>query len=486
MRFGVFELDLNTGELCKNRRKLKLQEQPFRLLALLLEQPGHTVTRDRLKEMLWPSDTFVDFDHSLNAAIAKLRQALGDSAENPRFIETLARRGYRFIAPVEITRNGESNVTPVPAPTSVPVVSPVQEISAAPANPAVKSKIRIVYVLVTALAVAVLAALGLRFWHKTQPAQVDLVQLTNGVGLTMDPAVSPDGKLLAYASDRADGRNLNIWIQQLAPTGSAVQLTHFEADTSQPSFSPDGSKIVFRSAENGGGIYFIPTIGGQPTRLAQAGRNPHVSPDGQWIAYWIGIQNSAIVTGGEGGEIYVVPASGGQPRQLGYGGNPIWSPDGKRLLVLCPDISDEPPDWCVISMNREPSRRTGVFDSLKRHGFSIGINRVPRLSQWTPGSILFSAIHGDAVNAWRMPVSDDGRIAGPAERLSSGTTVEASPLLTPAGDLIFASLNLVQSIWSLPVDADRATITGELRKFTGGPADLMPSISQDGQNLCLS
>jgi hypothetical protein len=84
------------------------------------------------------------------------------------------------------------------------------------------------------------------------------------------------------------------------------------------------------------------------------------------------------------------------------------------------------------------------------------------------------------VNAWRMPVTDDGRIAGPAERLSSGTTLEASPLLIPAGNLIFASLNLVQSIWSLPLDADRAIISGELRKITAGPAEVMPSISQDG------
>lgn len=87
VRFGVFELDLISGELCKNGRKLRLQEQPFRLLHLLLEHPGQAVTRDRLKEALWPADTFVDFDHSLNAAIGKLRQALSDSAENPRFIE---------------------------------------------------------------------------------------------------------------------------------------------------------------------------------------------------------------------------------------------------------------------------------------------------------------------------------------------------------------------------------------------------------------
>jgi cholera toxin transcriptional activator len=100
-RFGVFELDLAAGELRKNGAKLRLQEQPFQVLALLLERAGDVVTREELRQKLWPADTFVDFDHSLNTAVNKLRETLGDSASNPRYIETLARRGYRFIAPVQ-------------------------------------------------------------------------------------------------------------------------------------------------------------------------------------------------------------------------------------------------------------------------------------------------------------------------------------------------------------------------------------------------
>lgn len=100
-RFGVFELDLSAGELRKSGVKLRLQEQPFQVLALLLERAGEVVTRDELRQKLWPSDTFVDFDHSLNTAINKVREALGDSASSPRYVETLARRGYRFIAPVQ-------------------------------------------------------------------------------------------------------------------------------------------------------------------------------------------------------------------------------------------------------------------------------------------------------------------------------------------------------------------------------------------------
>src|ERR1700682_2318797 len=100
VQFGVFEVDQRAGELRRNGTRVKLQEQPFQILALLLERPGEVVTREELQSRLWPADTFVDFDHSLNAAVRRLRDALGDSAENARFVETVARRGYRFLAPV--------------------------------------------------------------------------------------------------------------------------------------------------------------------------------------------------------------------------------------------------------------------------------------------------------------------------------------------------------------------------------------------------
>ena len=103
LRTGLFEIDLASGQLHKNGRRLPLQEQPFRVLAMLLERPGEVVTRQELQARLWPADTYVGFDEGLNTAIRKLRTAFGDSAGNPRFIETLPRRGYRFIAPVTET-----------------------------------------------------------------------------------------------------------------------------------------------------------------------------------------------------------------------------------------------------------------------------------------------------------------------------------------------------------------------------------------------
>jgi DNA-binding winged helix-turn-helix (wHTH) protein len=102
IRFGVYQADLSTGELRKHGRKMRLTGRPFQILALLLERPGELLTREEIRTRLWPADTFVDFEHGMNSAIRKVRDALGDSAKKPRFVETLARRGYRFIATPEI------------------------------------------------------------------------------------------------------------------------------------------------------------------------------------------------------------------------------------------------------------------------------------------------------------------------------------------------------------------------------------------------
>lgn len=118
-RFGVFELDGSTGELRKNGVKLRLQGQPLQVLSVLLEHAGEVVTREELRQSLWASDTFVDFDHGLNTAINRVREVLGDSASSPRYVETLARRGYRFIAPVQRV--------PRPGPPAIGASSPPQQ-----------------------------------------------------------------------------------------------------------------------------------------------------------------------------------------------------------------------------------------------------------------------------------------------------------------------------------------------------------------------
>src|SRR6201988_5013223 len=119
--FGVFELDLRAGELRKHGLRIRLQEQPCQVLVMLLEHHGEVVTREELQKRLWPADTFVDFDHGLNKAISKIPEALGDSAENPRFVETVARRGYRFLAEVRVVdtaRARRPELAPLPHPVA--------------------------------------------------------------------------------------------------------------------------------------------------------------------------------------------------------------------------------------------------------------------------------------------------------------------------------------------------------------------------------
>ena len=119
IQFGVYQADLCTGELRKHGRKIRLTGRPFQILALLLERPGELLTREEIRTRLWPADTFVDFEHGMNSAIRKVRDALGDSAKNPRFVETLARRGYRFIAVLDAI----DRVSPATVPSTSPAAS---------------------------------------------------------------------------------------------------------------------------------------------------------------------------------------------------------------------------------------------------------------------------------------------------------------------------------------------------------------------------
>jgi len=146
-RFGAFELDAAAGELRKSGIRLKLQDQPFQVLLIMLERPGELITRDELRQKLWKSDTFVDFDHSLNTVINKLRETLGDSATSPRYIETLAKRGYRFLAPVEAL-NGGPEVSPPASesPTSVSTGSLLTHPDELPAVP--PSNVRLLFALI--------------------------------------------------------------------------------------------------------------------------------------------------------------------------------------------------------------------------------------------------------------------------------------------------------------------------------------------------
>jgi Tol biopolymer transport system component/DNA-binding winged helix-turn-helix (wHTH) protein len=473
LRFGVFEVDVARGELRKRGLKLKIQDQPFRILAAMLESPGEIVTREELVQRLWPDGTFVDFDRGLNAAVAKLRQVLQDSAETPRYVETVARRGYRFLAPVEMMGDGNGKITLPPPPS--PERDPTAFLRWWPAIAAL------------ALVAAIL------IWIFRPATESRLEQITHDPGLAADPALSPDGKLLAYASDREGGENLNIWVKQLVPGGKSIELTHDAADAHQPSFSPDGSKIAYRSEVDGGGIYVIAAIGGEAVRLVPGGRNPRFSPDGRSIAYWAGAVQGSAPEADASGSIFVVPASGGVPKRLGPNlppaGFPIWAANSTQLLVFAnprTGIAVAGADWWTVPVDGGPARPTAAFSMLRSQGFSLPYaSSLPRASSWNNDTVTFSAQLGDGRNIWRIPIREsDGQVAGKAERLTSGTTLEVYPSELTPGSLVFASLNQEYSVWTQPVDADRGVVTGEFQRLTDGTnLDVTPSISADGRKL---
>jgi len=267
VRFESFEVDFRAGELSKAGVRLKLPGQPFQVLAILLERPGEVVTREELQKRLWP-DTFVDVDHNLNTAINKIREVLGDSAESPRFVETLPRRGYRFVAPVEGAQT-----------TKVPGESGVRQESRMP-------WVRRTSILFVVL--VLLAAVGFFLYRRLQsPAsqvQRTLTRLTFDDGLQIGATWSPDGRFIAYSSNR--GGKFDIWVQQVSG-GDPVQITKGLGHNWQPDWSPDGKFIAYRSENGNGGLFVVPALGGDglEKRIASFGYYPRWSPDSSQILF---------------------------------------------------------------------------------------------------------------------------------------------------------------------------------------------------------
>jgi DNA-binding winged helix-turn-helix (wHTH) protein len=322
IRFGTFEVDPRTGELRRNGLQIKLQDQPFQVLLALLAKPGDVVTREELRAKLWPADTFVDFDHGLNAAVKRLRDALGDTAENPRFIETLARRGYRFLVPLQ----GHA-VTPCPAvPTTI--LPPTTFL-------AVKRRTLMIAGLAT-----LLLAVTLLWWlvaHRVSPKAHP-----NEQRVTANPpdipirwaALSPDGKYLAYW----DRTGLFL---KLISTGETHALNS-PSEFPDPPFSylnvvlpaawfPDSSTLLVSPAGQPESIWSVSVLGGSPKKVMEDGEARAVSPDGSQITFVRGAELSQSV--------WVMDVDGSRARKLiGQAGElfgPVaWSPDNRKLAFI--------------------------------------------------------------------------------------------------------------------------------------------------------
>ena len=283
VRFGPFELDPHSGELHSNGAHVILAEQPLRLLLALLDRPGQLVTRDELRQRLWPDDTFVDFEHGLNAAVKRLRDALHDSADSPRYIETLPRRGYRFVGEIEASpavglhREG--------ADTRPGATEPAPATSAA-AREAWWRRSTLLQVsgFLVVIAAASWYALRSRPADPPETRARDLIRLTFGQGLQTDVTWSPDGQRIAFASDQ--GGNFDIWVKRL--DGEAIQITSSPADDTQPAWSPTGDEIVFHSERDGGGLFIVSAAGGPARQRTAFGAYPTWRADGSEILFRAG------------------------------------------------------------------------------------------------------------------------------------------------------------------------------------------------------
>jgi eukaryotic-like serine/threonine-protein kinase len=354
--FGPFEFDLWTGEVRKGGTKLRVQNQPLKVLAMLLAQPGELVTREQLREGLWPGDTFVDFERGLNTAVNRLRVTLNDSAENPHFVETVGRRGYRFIAPVSRNGSDKTETTSRGSPASSHVYGwpsdvgqrfPVESSAAHIPLEHVRNRAvprrwtRVVAALIFIVAI-VSFGYGIHQWRSHTAAlphfeSLRLTRLTN-TGKAEDVAISPDSSYVVYSQRDHDG--VGLWLHHIA-TGSETQILPSEdIDFRGLTFSPDGNSVYFvRARKEIGGVkdlYAMPVLGGHARLLTKDIDSPvSFSPDGRRFVYAEGVGppdgNSIHIANVDGTGDHVLATLIGTSPYFFPG--PAWSPDGQSIVV---------------------------------------------------------------------------------------------------------------------------------------------------------
>jgi DNA-binding winged helix-turn-helix (wHTH) protein len=422
LRFGPFLVDRQTRELWKGGVRIKLGGQPFEILATLLERPGELVTRDQLRKRIWSEDTFVDFSHGLNAAVNKLREALNDSADEPRYIETLLRRGYRFIAPVETITSVPLIAIPPPAAVSPqPTFSAPEALWKEALNdqewestvPIKRHTLVQLSALVTAIVLFALGIAGAWWkWSSRSPGEAELrlkrAAENSIAAIHSAPApranspesvhkagaerVGPSGKAGAPPDlsddpgilrlERSNSEGLHKfsreWSASNSPAILRLDLTKglgFTALTpivagseaiGGPQPSPDGSKLVFMAGRTDAmDLWVCNSDGSSPRKLTNTRRagTPRWSPDGRWIAF-----DSDGRYGRSG--IYVVSVDGGPARAVveeeSNNSVPSWSRDGKYIYFA----SNRGSGWEGDQVWRVPAEGGQPFQITRQGGFS--------------------------------------------------------------------------------------------------------------------
>jgi len=524
VRFGPYEADLLSGELRKSGIRLKIQDRPFQILAVLLEQPGQMVTREQLQKRLWAEDTFVDFEHGLNTAINKLRQVLSDEADNPRFIETLPKRGYRFIAPVSGATNLEvTNETPLAAQVTAQVEvareSRFAQVAPTPTL-AAPEKWRFPYYSAIATAVVLVASIALGAWYfinrrgESAWSEIRIAPL-NGLPRQGDAAFSPDGNQVAFDWAGEKGNYHHVYISQIGATGSPRQLTNAGEGTFEfaPVWSPDGRYIAFyrfNDKEQALAIFVTAALGGSERRLYTA-KSPHKadnldwSPDGKSLAFCdsasadeasrvyllsldtlevhpvtspppgtLGDATPAFSPDGKSlafvrdtldvREIYVLPVSGGTPTQITFDHADIqgiaWTPDSRELIFGSSRQGNESL-WHISAQGGTPQR-------LPIAGASWAVR--PAISRKGNRLAYTSVSYSSAI--FRASVTPDHKVGKPLEHFISSTGLEEGPQYSPDGKyIVFQSTRTgYHEIWRANADGSNPIqLTHFEKNLTGTP-----------------
>jgi DNA-binding winged helix-turn-helix (wHTH) protein/WD40 repeat protein len=468
LRFGPFEADLSSGRLYKLGNQVHLQDQPFRVLAMLLERPGEIVTREEVRKKLWPDGTFVDFDEGLDTALKKLRQALGDSAQNPNFIETIPRRGYRLIATVndkglaapqlqEFSESAPPNATPTTLPLTNDTGSP-KRAKASPARKTVPFKfgLGVTVILLVPLAFFLYRRALSRGGLDSQKLQI--TKLTDN-GMVTGVAISPDGRFAAYA--RRDGGKEGLWIRQVA-TQSDVQIVPSDTNGFHGlTFSPDGNYIYFvRSDKNDAFfkyLYSIPALGGTARKLITDVDSPvSFSPDGKQFVYehcpqpQKDIELKTANADGSGDHLVAILRDGtGFMFQPG----PNWSPDGKTIAVPVLLLGKQQ-RWVLYSVSTTTGGMQEVYSSNDAIGRPV----------WISNGRSLLIPHDDPV-LHRSQLWEISFPGGEAHRFTNDLTDYGDDLdLTHNGQTGAAiATKTVSNVWSSPVTnlsgAERVTST---------------------------
>ncbi len=475
-RFEDFEVNLETGEVWKAGRPLKVQDQPFKVLAALLERPGQIITREELRQLIWPDKGFGDFDHAINLALAKLRATLGDSADVPHLIETLPRRGYRFIATLK-EQSDPPNVVAIspPRPTVVPPVAASGKVLQAP-------RWRLAYLGMGLLLLVVIGGYLLRHRSQMQPDKLTIVPFTTFPGFEIAPSFSPDGNEIVFSWFGYEKEfQFDLYIKQVGQE-HVVQLTHHPAIFLASAWSPDGRLIAFmRQADpESTGIYLISPLGGAERKVASitayGGWEPlgvSWSPDGKWLAFSKG--NSLAKKAGSSADhfsIHLVNVETSEERLLpdpsndcGNTWQPAFSPDGKYLASVCV-LAEGVAKIYLQTPDGKQARE--LKDARSSEGFA-GI-------VWAEDSQ--SLLYCSDQHLWRIPLA-----GGKPEMLLFAQDVESVAVASHGNRLAFAQVHHSGQVFQLALASQTKLTAPAAKLISSTRGDAGAHVSPDGKHI---